>query len=94
MNDDNQKETAAECEGEELKTLTEKLAYALVECETDEEMISYLQSIDDESVKAILKDPPNMVRELIKNTCADLLRVEMKSIIHKTLQKEKHNTRE
>ena len=80
-------EKTAECEGEELKTLAEKLAYALVEFETDEEMISYLQTIDDESVKAILKEPPNMVRELIKNTCADLIRVEMKSIIRKTLHK-------
>ena len=87
MNDDNQKETAAECEGEELKTLAEKLAYALIEFETDEEMISYLQSIDDESVKAILKEPSNMVRELIKNTCADLLWGEIGEILRKSLHK-------
>ncbi len=79
-----EKEKAAKREPE---ALIDKLAYALVECETDEEMISYLQGIDDESVKAILKEPANRVRELIKNTCADLIRVEMGEIFRKTLHK-------
>ena len=62
---------------EELRTLAQSLAYGYTECETDEDLINYLQTIDDESVKAILKEPAHMVRELTKETYTQVLRKAM-----------------
>ena len=47
------------------KSLREKLSFAL-QYSTDEGMIHYLASIDDERVQDILKSPQNLIRQRIK----------------------------
>lgn len=47
------------------KTLEEKLAYAL-EYSTDEGMLRYLSTIDDEKVKQILQQPADRIRGLVE----------------------------
>ena len=54
------------------KSLSEKLAYALM-FETDDGMIAYLRSIEDETVQNILKTPKHLIREQIKNLLATII---------------------
>jgi hypothetical protein len=53
------------------KTLSEKLTYALM-FQSDDGMVRYLSSIQDEAVQDILKSPQHLVREQIKNLLANL----------------------
>lgn len=51
--------------------LAEKLAYALA-YKTDDGMIRYLKTLDEELVKEILKEPRNMIRTLIGKALEEL----------------------
>ena len=53
------------------KTLSEKLAYALM-FQSDDGMVSYLKGLQDETVQDILKSPQHLIREQIKNLLAHL----------------------
>ena len=48
------------------KTLSEKLAYALM-FQSDDGMVRYLKGLQDETVQNILKSPQHSIREQIKN---------------------------
>ena len=48
------------------KTLSEKLAYALM-LQSDDGMVRYLKGLQDETVQNILKSPQHLIREQIKN---------------------------
>ncbi|MBS7228061.1 MAG: hypothetical protein KIG49_00600 [Eubacteriales bacterium] len=48
------------------KTLSEKLAYALM-FQSDDGMVRYLKGLQDETVQNILKSPQHLIREQIKN---------------------------
>ena len=54
----------------EDSSLLEKLEYSL-EFQSDDGMIKYLQSIQDETVQSILKYPPQSIREQIKMLIED-----------------------
>ena len=53
------------------KTLCEKLAYALA-FQSDDGMINYLKTINDEEVKKILEAPRYMIRDIVKQTVQNL----------------------
>lgn len=52
-------------------SLADKLSYAL-KFQTDDGMVSYLERMDDDVVKDILKAPRHLIRELVAKTLEEL----------------------